>query len=115
MYRDNNWLAYVRESKLEMAQIRWLSKCTLFDFDVKYRTGKLNKAEDTLSCHPFIPEEMDSVSDSEDYKTISYATVCKELEAIFNWEKPLIDCKVANQDKCNKPAKQDLELHSSVI
>ena len=35
VYTDNNPLAYVRESKLGVAQIRWLSKCVLFDFDIK--------------------------------------------------------------------------------
>ena len=34
-YTDNNPLAYVKESKLGVAQIRWLSKCALFDFDIK--------------------------------------------------------------------------------
>ena len=40
IYRDNNPLAYVRESRLGAAQIRWLSKLVLFDFDIKYRAGK---------------------------------------------------------------------------
>ena len=38
VYTDNNPLAYVRESKLGVAQIRWLSKPVLFDLDIKYRT-----------------------------------------------------------------------------
>ena len=44
VYTDNNPLAYVKESKLGVAQIRWLSKLALFDFDIKYRSGKLNQA-----------------------------------------------------------------------
>ena len=39
VYTDNNPLAYVRETRLGMAQIRWLSKLVLFDFVIKYRTG----------------------------------------------------------------------------
>ena len=42
VYTDNNPLAYVKESKLGVAQIRWLSKLALFDFDIKYRSGKSN-------------------------------------------------------------------------
>ena len=34
MYMDNNPLAYVRESKLRVAQIRWISELALFDFDI---------------------------------------------------------------------------------
>ena len=36
MYTDNNPLAYVRGSKLGVAQIGWLSKLVLFDFDIEY-------------------------------------------------------------------------------
>ena len=106
---DNNPLAYVRESKLVVLQIRWLSKLVLFDFYIKYRKAKSNKAADTLS-----PGEMDSGSDSEEYETMSYTTVCKKLEDIIDGEKLPIECKVAIQEKQNKPAQQDLELHSSV-
>ena len=83
MHMDNNPLAYVRESKLGVDQIRCISDLVLFDFDIEYRTGKLNKAVDTLSHHPYAPGEMDSDSESEEYETISYAMVCKELEEII--------------------------------
>ena len=52
VYTDNNPLAYIRQSKLGAAQIRWLSELVLFDFDIKYRTGKSNKAADALNPHP---------------------------------------------------------------
>ena len=40
MNMDYNPLEYVRESKLGVAQIRWLIKLVLFDFYIKYRAGK---------------------------------------------------------------------------
>ena len=86
-YTDNNLLAYVRESKLGVAQIRWLSELALFDFDIKYSTGKSNKAADTLSHHPNDSEEMDSNPETEEYKTISYAIECEKLEEILDGEK----------------------------
>ena len=79
VYTDNNPLAYVRESKLGAAQIRWLSELVLFETEIKYRTGKSNKAVDALSHHSYVPEEMDSNSESEEYETISYTMVCEEL------------------------------------
>ena len=69
-----------------MAQIGWLSKLVLFHFDIKYRTGKLNKAVDALRHHPYVLEEMDSNSDSEEYETILYAMACEELEEIIDEE-----------------------------
>ena len=66
VYTDNYPLAYVRGSKLGEAQIRWLSKLALFDFDIKYRTGKSNKSVDALSYHPNDSEEMDSNPESEE-------------------------------------------------
>ena len=115
MYMDNNPLAYVKESKLGVGQMRWLSKLVLFDFDIKYRKDKLNKAADTLSHCPYVPGEMDSDSESEEYKSISCTTVCEEQEEIINEEKLPIECKVAIQNKENKLAKQELAVHSSVI
>ena len=92
---DNNPLAYVRKSMLGAAQIRWLSKLVVFDFYIKYRTGKSNKAVDVLSHHPYVPREMNSGSDFEEYKTISYVTVHETLEEIIKGEKLPIKCKVS--------------------
>ena len=94
VYTDNNPLAYVRESKLGAAQSRWLSKLALFDFDIKYRTGMLNKA-DALSHHPYDSGEVDSNPESEEYETILYAIECEELEEILDGEKIPQECKVA--------------------
>ena len=33
-YTDNNPLAYIKESKLGVAQISWLSELVLFDFEI---------------------------------------------------------------------------------
>ena len=115
VYTDNNPLAYIRESKLGVAHIRWLSKHVLCDFDIKYRTGKSNKAVDVLSHHPSDSKEVDSNPDSEEYETISYAVECEELEEKIYGKKIPQECKVAIQDKKNKPAQQELELHSNVI
>ena len=49
IYTDNNPLEYVKESKLGVAQIRWLRKLALFNFDIKYRSDKSNQAADALS------------------------------------------------------------------
>ena len=34
VFTDNNPLCYIKSSKLGAAQIRWLSKLTLYDFDI---------------------------------------------------------------------------------
>ena len=52
VYTDNNPLAYVMESKLGASQIRWLSELAFFDFTIKYRTGRSNRATDALSRRP---------------------------------------------------------------
>ena len=53
---DNNPLCYVKTSKLEASQIRWLSNLALFDFDIKYQAGRKNQVADALSCHPLNPD-----------------------------------------------------------
>ena len=53
MCMDNNPLVYVQESKLGMSQFQCLSELALFDFTIKYETGKSNKANNALSWHPY--------------------------------------------------------------
>ena len=95
VYTDNNPLAYVKESKLGVAQIRWLSKLALFDFNIKYRSGKLNQAADALSHHPTTDSEILSNTESDEYETISYAVMCDDLSEVIKGEKLPLDLKRA--------------------
>ena len=96
VYTDNNPLAYVKESKLGVAQIRWLSKLALFDFDIKYRSGKSNQAADALSHRP-MTDEILSDTESDGYETISYTVMCDDLSEVIKGEKLPLDLKRAVQ------------------
>ena len=85
-----------------MAQIQWLSELALFDFDIKYRTGKLNQAADTLSHCPKTNNYNSSDSDIEEYKTISCAVVCDDLCEVFKGKKLPLDIKGAVQAEVTK-------------
>ena len=74
-----------------------------------------HKAADALSHHPYVSEEVDRNPNWEEYETISYAVECEELEEILDGEKIPQECKVAIQDKEDKLAQQEVELHSNVI
>ena len=86
VYTDNNPLAYVKESTLGVAQIRWLSKLALFDFNIKYRSGKSNQAADALSHCPMTDEEILSNFESDRYETISNDVMCNDLSEIIKGE-----------------------------
>ena len=49
VYTDNNPLVYGKTSKLGAAQICWLSKLALYDFNIIYQTGKSNLVANALS------------------------------------------------------------------
>ena len=83
IYTHNYPLAYVKESKLGAAQIRWFSDLALFDFDIKYRSGKSSQAADTLISHPMTDDEILSDSENDGYKTISYAVICNDLSKVI--------------------------------
>ena len=70
MYTNNNPLTYVKWSKLGLAQIWWLSQLALFNFDIKYRTGKSNQAADTLSQHPKTNSDNFIDNEKDEYETI---------------------------------------------
>ena len=56
----------------------------LFDFTIKYQTGRSNRAADALSHHPFNPScnfETES-TDSNEVEVISYSATCNEVETI---------------------------------
>ena len=53
VFTDNNPLTYVLSSaKLNAAGLRWVSQLADYQFDIKYRPGKLNIDADYLSRHP---------------------------------------------------------------
>ena len=102
VYMDNNPLAYVMESKLGASQIRWLSKLALFNFVIKYRTGRSNRATDALSCHPFNPtcdkSFTESEANSDECEVISYSSVCEAVDLCLNSTKIPEDLKQGVQD-----------------
>ena len=86
IFTDNNPLVYVKTSKFGTAQIGWLSKLALYDFNIVYRTGRSNLITDTLSCRPEAEGENHktcSDNDNEEWQAISYSTICKELQGII--------------------------------
>ena len=51
MYTDNNPLSYITKGKgaLPAVEMRWVAALAQFDFEIKYRSGKSNRAADALS------------------------------------------------------------------
>lgn len=49
VYTDNNPLVYLQSSKLSAYEQRWVSQLALFNFEIKYRSGKHNSNADALS------------------------------------------------------------------
>ena len=79
---DNNQLAYVQRSKFGTFQIRWLSELALFNFAIKYKVGKSNKANETFHEYPINSDSLlESDMDIEGAEVISYSSVCE----IVNW------------------------------
>ena len=117
VYTDNNPLVYVKESKLGAAQIRWLSELALFDFDIKYRSGKLNQAADILSHRPTTDIEILSNTESDRYETISYAVMCDDLSEVIKGEKLPLDLKRAVQTEINQqaPDSRKINVHSGMV
>ena len=76
VFTDNDPLCYIKSSKLGAAQIRWLSKLALYDFDIIYHTGKSNLVADALSHHNEIEEEIKKdvppESDDDEWIAVSY-------------------------------------------
>ena len=117
VYTDNNPLAYVKKSKLGVAQIRWLSELALFDLNIKYRSGKSNQAADALSHHPKADSEIFSNAESDEYKTISYTVMCDDLSEVIKGEILPLDLKRAVQTEISQQAPDSgkIIVHSEMV
>ena len=117
IYTDNNPLAYVKESKLGAAQIRWLSELALFDFDIKYRSGKLIQAAGTLSHHTVTDNEILSDSESDGCKTISYAVMWNDFSEVIKGEKLPLELKRTVQAEIiwQVPDSGNIKVHSKMV
>ena len=74
-------LTDVHTSHLGASQIHWLSNLGLFNFEIKYRSGKSNQVADVLSQQPVNPNSSYESSDgAEEWETISYEMVCQILD-----------------------------------
>ena len=61
---DNNPLRYLNTAKLAAVEQRWVAQLGMFDFEIEYRSGKINQAADALSR---MPQSVDSSEHDEDY------------------------------------------------
>ena len=52
VHTDNNPLSYLQSAKLGAVEQRWAAQLALFDFQIKYRSGKANMNADLLSRSP---------------------------------------------------------------
>ena len=113
MYTDNNPLAYIKESKLGVAQIRWLSELAFFDYDIKYISGKLNQAADS----PMTVDENFSDSESDGYETISYTVICNDLSKVIKGGKLPLELKKAVHVEINQqaPDSKKISAHGEMV
>ena len=88
VFTDNNLLCYIKSSKLGAVQICWLSKLTLYNFNIIYRTGKSNLIADALSCHLEVNKEVEKEatpeSDEDEWIAVLYQVEDQGGSAKFN-------------------------------
>jgi len=49
VYTDNNPLSHFQTAKLGATEMKWAAQLAQFDFDIKFRSGRLNRNADALS------------------------------------------------------------------
>ena len=110
VFTDNNPLVYIKTCKLGAAQIRWLSKLALYDFNIVYRTGRSNLVADALSCRPEgegeVHNQILSNNEDEEWQAISYATVCEEIEGLVGGVK--VGCALKERIQVVQSAEDDV-------
>ena len=80
VYTDNNALTYVLSSaKLSAVGHRWVAELADFNFDIKYRPGKLNIDADVLSHLPLDPNKYMENCTAEMEKD----AICATIQAVI--------------------------------
>ena len=113
VFTDNNPLCYIKSSKLGAAQIRWLSKLTLYKFDIVYQTGKSNLVADTLSRRPEVEEETEKEvqpeSDDDKWIAVSYQ-VEEQGGHIMSMEFNQVISEIVGGTKIDKNLKDHIQV-----
>ena len=113
---DNNPLSYLQTSKLSAADLRWASELAAFNFDIKYRSGKKNRAADALSRKP---EELlmsviqGTVLPSELMMMIQQEIVVQEEVKVAQINSQ--DCKIESMVLPGIPTEKLVELQKSDV
>ena len=58
VFTDNNPLTYIKTAKLGAVETRWVAQLAPFNFDLKFRSGRLNTNADVLSRNPVHSEDI---------------------------------------------------------
>lgn len=77
VYSDNNLLSHLQTAKLAAIEQRWASQLAMFDFELKYRPGIVNRNANALS-HQHNPSMLSVMTMTSDISVPSELQMAKE-------------------------------------
>ncbi|KAI2650559.1 Retrovirus-related Pol polyprotein [Labeo rohita] len=80
VYTDNNPLSYLSSAKLGATEQRWVSQLEIFDFEIKYRPGRVNGNADSLS-RQYSSSISTQSSGTPLLKMFRIADICQKVES----------------------------------
>ena len=75
VFTDNNPLSYLQSAKLGATEQRWAAQLAAFDFEIKYRAGRVNQNADALSRLPAGSSTLPPVAGAPDTVSATQAVV----------------------------------------
>ena len=82
VWTDNNPVAHLQTAKLGATEQRWVAQLSIFDLDIRYRSGRTNKCADALSRNP--PEELNEENGEGFTDSIEGIMLPSELNATIS-------------------------------
>ncbi len=79
VYTDNNPLSYLSSAKLGATEQRWVSQLEIFDYEIKYRPGRVNGNADSL-LRQYSPSILTQSSGTPLPKMLRTVDICQKVE-----------------------------------
>ena len=113
VFTDNNPLSYLQTSKLGAVEQRWAAQLAIFDFDIKYRSGKSNTNADLLSRYPLEAQGEDQEEELVAAMAVTTTPIPPAVSSEQGRAEAYVQCASAQEGASTSAAEEESKVESN--